>query len=123
MFVGKCGKSAYLLMAAIVFSTPLAACAMPWMAQSEAEKECCHHMADQCGGSNMQESHTCCTKLPTATASTLQPTAKFSSALPDYASHTVVLQAPSLRPRIAITPAAWLGPCESPPGHVSVLRI
>src|SRR5438105_359462 len=105
-------------MAAIVFAAPLAACAMPWMAQSEAEKKCCHHMADQCGGSNMQESHTCCTKLPTVTASTLQPTAKYSSVLPDCAGHAVALPVPSLRPCIAITPPAWLGQSESPPGHI-----
>jgi hypothetical protein len=122
MYVETCRKSAYLLMAVIVFAAPLAACAMPWMVLSEAEEECCHHMADQCGSSNMQQSHTCCTKLPKVTASTLQPTAKHW-VLPDYAIHAAVFPAPSLRPCVAVTPADYLGRCESPPGHVSVLRI
>lgn len=123
MYVVKLCKSAYLLMAAIVFSAPLAACAMPWMMQTEAEKECCRHMADQCGGSSMEESHTCCTKLPTATAGSLEPTAKFSSVLPDCASVALAVPIPTLRPLVAVTTSAWLGRYESPPGHVSVLRI
>jgi hypothetical protein len=121
--VGNLRKSAYLLMAAIVLSAPVAACAMPWMMQSEAEKECCRHMADQCGGSNMEESHTCCTKIPTATSGSLQPTAKFSSVLPDGASVALAVPALTLRPLVAVTTIAWLGQYESPPGHVFVLRI
>src|SRR5262249_21220038 len=110
-------------MAITVLSAPLFACALPGLAMSEEEKECCRLMADQCGSSQMEESHSCCTKAPPLSAGTLQPTIKFS---PLPAAWLSDLQLRAELPDIAglSAPATdVLGCSKSPPGQLSVLRI
>src|SRR5438874_13727512 len=55
---------------------PAIACVLPGATLTPAERECCHHMAEQCGQAAMPASHSCCqTKshhpdaLPQASAS------------------------------------------------------
>jgi hypothetical protein len=118
-----CRKSAYLLMAIIVLSTPVMVCALPGMVLSEAEKECCRHMAGECGSSQMEDSHTCCTKVPSTAVGALHPTSKYSPILLDVSGDPVPNPAFTLTPCAAIAAIAHLPRCESPPGHVSILRI
>src|SRR4029077_17978752 len=40
--------------------TPAMACVLPAATMTPAERECCHHMADQCGSSMMPANHSCC---------------------------------------------------------------
>src|SRR5947209_18704241 len=48
--------------------TPAMACVLPGATMTPAERECCHHMAEQCGSSMMPASHSCCkTQGPTNT--------------------------------------------------------
>jgi hypothetical protein len=110
-------------MAAMVLTAPLLACAVPGLAMSEEEKECCHHMAGQCGGSQMEESHSCCTKIPAVAAGTLQPVVKFSPPVPDAMA---VLSPEPVQPTLIVFPVATaqiLDCSKSPPGQTSVLRI
>jgi hypothetical protein len=116
-------KAVYLAMAAMVLTAPLLACTLPGLAMSEKEKECCRHMADQCGSSQMEESHSCCTKTPTVTTGTLQPVAKYSPSILEF---TGVLSMEPMQPCFANRPmsAAYVLDCsKSPPGQISVLRI
>jgi hypothetical protein len=115
-------KAVYLLMALTVLSVPLMACTLPGLAMSEEERECCRHMADQCGGASM-ESHPCCTKTPTVAAGTLQSTAKYSPALPDCATQAALDPVFAFATGVATLAVAYLEHCESPPGQISVLRI
>ena len=56
--------------------SPAIACVLPGATLTPAERQCCHHMAEQCGQAAMPASHSCCqTKshhpdaLPRATVS------------------------------------------------------
>src|SRR5260370_11373306 len=110
-------------MASMVLSAPLLECTLPGLAMSEEEKECCLHMSDQCGSSQMEESHSCCAKTPTVAAGTLQPTAKYSPVLLDCMSHAATAPVPVLVRCVALSAVDSLQRCESPPSHISVLRI
>lgn len=116
-------KLVYLLMASAVFSAPLVACALPGFAMSEEEKECCRLMADQCGSSQMEESHSCCLKTPPVSARALQPTIKFSP-LPAVTSSDFTPGAELPHAAGPFTSVADInGGSKSPPGQLSVLRI
>jgi len=121
--VRKLRKSVYLLMAMTVLSAPLLACTLPGITMSEEEKECCRHMADQCGSSQMEESHSCCTRTSILSAETQQPVMKYSPLVPDLVSDAVPSQAQSRIVGAAASVADILGCSKSPPGYVSVLRI
>jgi hypothetical protein len=121
--VRKLRKSIYLAMAAMVLTAPLLACAVPGLAMSEEEKECCRHMADQCGSSQMEESHSCCTRIPVVAAGSLQAVVKFSPSVPDSLG---VLSPEPVQPGLTVLPvttAHILDCSKSPPGQISVLRI
>jgi hypothetical protein len=115
-------KIVSLAIALIALSAPVLACALPGQEMTEEEQTCCLHMADECGSSQMGESHSCCNKLPQAGASVLQVTSKYAPVTLDYA----VQVAPDLQPDaiaiVAATPYS-ITPPESPPGQPSVLRI
>jgi hypothetical protein len=54
-------RAAVVLGAVLLWAgTPAMACLLPGRAQTEAERECCHHMAEHCGQSGMPSSHACC---------------------------------------------------------------
>ncbi len=115
----------YFAMALTLLTAPLLACTLPGMTMSEEERECCRHMADQCGQMQMDESHSCCTKTPSPNAGVLQQTVKYSPLPPEFA--TAILAPQSILPeitRIAGFPADSAPRLsESPPGSLSVLRI
>lgn len=122
--MGKHSKFVYLLMALMLFSAPLLACSLPGLPMSDEEKECCRQMADRCGGSQMDESHSCCTKTPTIAAGTLHAAAKYSPACLEPIAHIAIAAVqPVSSSREAF--AGYIADCssKSPPGHTSVLRI
>jgi hypothetical protein len=110
-------------MALFILSVPILACALPGQQMSEEEQTCCLHMADECNGSQMGESHSCCNKLPQIGASALQVTNRYAPITLDFA----VQVAPDLQPNVATVVAAVLPRMtvlpESPPGQPPVLRI
>jgi len=99
MFVRLPRQSVCLLTAIMLLSGPLLACSLPGMAMSEDEKECCRHMADQCGGSQMEDSHSCCKKSPAISAGTPHPTVRFSCSPLSYSSLTIAIPVPASMPR------------------------
>ena len=116
-------KLSCLGVALCVLSVPILACALPGQQMSEEEQTCCLHMADECGSSQMGESHSCCNKLPQIGASVLQVTSKYAPVTLDHA----VQVAPDLQPTVATMVASVIPRVnnlpESPPGHPPVLRI
>jgi len=111
------------LVALIVLAPPLMACALPGVQMNSEEKACCRHMADQCGGSAMPASHSCCKKSTATQTSAFQIKQSYSSALEVAASIPAVapLQAPAVP--VATMEKGILAFPESPPGLISVLRI
>jgi hypothetical protein len=122
--VGKVHKFVYLFMALMLVSAPVLACSLPGLAMNDQEKDCCHHMSDECGSTQMDESHSCCSKAPTLGAGTLQPTVKYSAASPDLVNHVepVAVQPGSMAGH-ALAGSVIDSSSKSPPGHISVLRI
>src|SRR5438445_1577295 len=53
--VAKAGVS---LLSLLLFAAPIMACALPAMAMTAAERDCCKRMAGECGKKGM--SHSCC---------------------------------------------------------------
>ena len=104
--------------------TPAIACVLPGATLTPAERECCHHMAGQCGQAAMPASHSCCqTKshhsdaLPQASSSA--PTRQLSFII-------VAVQTTFVVPEIAIDHLATY--LHSPPpdtafSSISILRI
>lgn len=117
------GKSVCLGMAVLVMSVPIFACALPGQQMSEEEQNCCLHMADECGSTQMGESHSCCNKLPQVGASVLQVTSKYAPVTLDYAVQvTPDLPANAAKIVAAVLPLV-ITPPQSPPMQPSVLRI
>ncbi|HEV8182728.1 MAG TPA: hypothetical protein VGQ61_10185 [Candidatus Angelobacter sp.] len=116
-------KPVCLFLVLLVVSTPLIACALPGEEMTKAEQDCCLQMSDECGGSQMSDSHTCCTKTPQVEGSTLKASSKYSPAAPQAAPHASLCAAPEMAADRLPGP---LNPCNdspSPPGSISVLRI
>jgi hypothetical protein len=110
-------------MALLVLSAPLIACALPGEEMSAAEQDCCLHMSDECGSSQMSDAHTCCNKTPDIDGNALKTTSKYVPAAPELVAHVVFCVDPA---NIANgLPPQRLLPhdCSSPPGSISVLRI
>jgi hypothetical protein len=118
-------RAAVLLSIVLVWvASPAIACVLPGATLTPAERECCHHMAEQCGQASMPASHSCCqTKshhsdaLPQASASV--PTRHLTFAV-------VTTQATFALP--AATPERRAIYAHSPPPHtdfpsISILRI
>jgi hypothetical protein len=54
-------RTAVVLGAVLLWAaTPAMACFLPGFVPTDAERECCHHMAGHCGQSMMPASHSCC---------------------------------------------------------------
>ncbi len=51
---------AFAFLALYWTAAPLLACMMPERAMTVQERECCKHMAEMCGSSQMPQSHSCC---------------------------------------------------------------
>jgi hypothetical protein len=53
-------KVAVSALALMLAALPVAACVLPGVAMTSAERECCKKMAEQCGDIGMAKSHPCC---------------------------------------------------------------
>jgi len=51
---------AFAFLAIYWVAAPLLACMVPERAMTAQERECCKHMAEMCGSSQMRQSHSCC---------------------------------------------------------------
>jgi hypothetical protein len=118
-------RTAVVLGAVLLWAlTPAMACLLPGVPQTQAERECCHHMAEHCGQSAMPASHACC-QPPTYPETVVvqgqaSPLKNVISAVPT----TIRVQLPAL----LATSSRCLASLESPPGKPpscssSVLRI
>lgn len=119
-------RTAVVLGAVLLWAaTPTMACLLPGLVPTEAERACCHHMAEHCGQSVMPVSHVCCQapvhpETVVVQAQTNLPLKNLVAAVPVAAHmHGTAVPATSLRS---------LGFLESPPGLApscssSVLRI
>lgn len=116
-------KSVCLLMALLVLSTPLVACALPGEEMNSAEQDCCLHMSDECGSSQMSDAHTCCTRTPQVEGTTLKASSKYSPAAPQAAPHVSLCAAPEMAADRLPRPQNICNGSPSPPGSISILRI
>jgi hypothetical protein len=116
------------IMSLLVFATPIMACALPAIAMTMAERECCKRMAHDCGKSGMPQSHSCC---QTTAAPDHLPAIKSSSDVTSKHSVSVLIHPLPQLSAIAVTPEfaslTWTSdvhsPPVSPPISISVLRI
>ena len=108
-------------MLVVLFGYPAMACLVPDAEMTEAERDCCKQMAQQCGSMNMPSSHSCCEKEVSRPNSMLGAT--FAKLIAPALSGAVVCELPQ---PLAIAPqfsAFELHPLpESPPGASSILR-
>ena len=116
-------KPACLFLVLLVVSTPLIACALPGEEMTKAEQDCCLQMSDECGGTQMSDSHTCCTKTPQVEGSTLKASSKYSPAAPQAAPHASLGAAPEMAAHLLPGPQSPCNGSPSPPGSISILRI
>ena len=123
--VGKVGVS---LLSLLLFAAPIMACALPAMAMSAAERECCKRMAQECGNKGMATSHSCC---QTVSVPDHLPAIKSSSEFGSkHLTPALVHALPPIQ-TIATMLESGLSPCAtdihsppvSPPASISVLRI
>jgi hypothetical protein len=116
-------KLVCVLVAVIVLAPSLLACALPGVQMNAEEMACCRHMSAQCGDAAMPESHSCCKKTISAQAGAFQIKQRDSASLEmvGLAVAPRFFAAPVVN---VTTPArSFLLSSESPPGHISVLRI
>ena len=122
--MGKVGVS---LLSLLLFAAPIVACALPAMAMSPSERECCKRMAQECGDNGMAKSHSCC---QTVSGPDHLPAIKS----PVGSKHLVLSLVHALPPipTISVMPESdsspsWgvdiHSPPVSPPVSISVLRI
>jgi hypothetical protein len=116
-------KSVCLFVILVMLSAPVIACALPGQEMSAAEQDCCLHMMDECGNSQMMDAHTCCTKTPQVAATSLTATSKYAPAVHQVVHEVALCAKPALVagifPRLQNLPDGSL----SPPGSISILRI
>jgi hypothetical protein len=115
-------KFAGVVTVLLMLSAPILACALPGQQMNEEEQTCCLHMADECNGSQMGDSHSCCNKLPQIGASVLQLTYKYAPVVQDAVQTANDLQPSDTIIVAAVIPKVIALP-ESPPGQSSILRI
>jgi hypothetical protein len=116
---------ALLTIALLWAITPVMACVLPTATMTPAERECCHHMAEQCGSSMMPASHSCCqAQRPTNTvlpqALTAGPVRPLTIAVVPPVASLGALPAVTVRCHVSFLHAP---PPEPSPGGNSVLRI
>lgn len=105
--------------------TPAMACVLPGVTMTPAERECCHHMAEQCGSSMMPASHSCCkaqgptnTVLPQAQAA--GPIRPLTIAVVPPVNSLATLPTITVHCHLSFLHAP---PPEPSPGSNSILRI
>src|SRR5215813_1709889 len=114
-------------MSLVVFAAPIMACALPAIAMTKAERECCKRMAHDCGKSGMPQSHSCCQTTPVP-----DHLAAIKSSSDVAAKHLILVSMQVVSPisTAAVSPeyaaGSWLSdihsPPVSPPASISVLR-
>jgi hypothetical protein len=107
----------------LLVSAPLIACALPGEEMSKAEQDCCLHMSDDCGSSQMTDAHTCCTKAPQIAANVLKAGSKYTPASPEAVPHITLCPAPAMAADVLPRTQATPDHSPSPPGSISILRI
>lgn len=101
------------------------ACFLPDAQMTQAEKECCRHMAEQCGKMEMPSSHSCCETVvvpgPVSLVTAIHSLAIDLSVLPHFSAESDLASG---------SPASWSAlafnvhsPPESPPSTSQILRI
>src|SRR3989475_2032644 len=114
------------LLSLLLFAAPIMACALPAMAMTAAERDCCKRMAGECGKKGM--SHSCC---QTTTVPDHLPAIKSSSDVSSRHLALVLVHALPPIPTVATMPESGSSvqvvdihsPPVSPPVAVSILRI
>lgn len=105
----------------------LMVCLVPTATLTAAERECCKHMAGQCGKAGMGGAHSCCER--SASPEDLNfVKAKPSQVAPELGTISLLAPAGAQPVLTADFPAfdffsAIHSPPESPPASISVLRI
>lgn len=110
------------LLLAVMFGYPAMACLIPGAEMTEAERDCCKHMAEQCGSMNMPSSHSCCQKEVSRPNSMLAAT--FTQIIAPTLTGTAVVELP--QPPVIVSEFSFFelhSPPESPPSTSSILRI
>jgi hypothetical protein len=119
-------RAAVVLGAALLWAaTPAMACLLSGFVQTQAERECCHHMPEHCGQSAMPATHACC-QAPIHPETVVTPGRTNSPRKNMVAA--VPAMARVLLPAVNTIPLRSLAFFESPPGQAapgssSVLRI
>ena len=125
MRVTRTRAFALLTVAVLWAITPAMACVLPGATMTPAERECCHHMAEQCGSSMMPASHSCCkaqgptnTVLPQAQAA--GPVRPLTIAVVPPVASLGALPAATVHSYFSFLHAP---PPEPSPGYNSFLRV
>lgn len=123
MRVTRAGALTMLVITVLWAATPALACLVPMRARTQAERDCCLKMAQECGSSMMPSSHSCCQVQRHETAVT--PVSNYSPTRP---FDLVVVPQTAILPvaktsTFATTTAFETPPPESSPGCSSILRI
>jgi len=116
---------ALLTIALLWAITPAMVCVLPGATMTPVERECCQHMAEQCGSSMMPASHSCCkaqgptnSVLPQAQAA--GPVRLLAIALVPPVASLGALTAMTVRFHLSLLHAP---PPEPSPDYRSVLRV
>jgi len=107
---------------ALLFATPLMACAMEAAQMSVSEAECCKAMAGECHSQIGPASHNCCRQIGTVPDSS-KPERALGVAPQMHAAMTAPMIIPAVVATNVSAPAADTSPPGSPPICSSVLRI
>jgi hypothetical protein len=123
--VAKVGVS---LLSLLLFATPIMVCTMQANAMTEAERDCCKRMAQNCGKGKMSQSHSCCktVSMPDHLPA-MQSSSDFKSAYHVLVLADVLPRISMAVPLVEFAPAVWASDMHGPPGcppvTISVLRI
>ena len=112
-----------ILMLAVMLGYPAMACLSTAASEmTEAERECCKHMAPACGSMNMPASHSCCQTQVRQPNSMLNVASTHLA--PPPAIEATAIDPPGLRAATLEFSFFQLHPPpKSPPGSSSILRI
>lgn len=96
-----------------VLMPPIATCVAAGAEMTQAESECCRQMAEDCGGKDMPDSHSCCTKASIQTNDALLGPAGHTFTLEFTAALDARLSAP---PDVEERVVAIFSDVHGPPG-------
>ena len=108
-------------MLGLVLGIPVMACLVPDVEMTAAERECCKHMAQQCGSMNMPSSHSCCQTEVRQSSPMLH--VERAQVAPQLMAAMIVTVATIEPIESHVTFTERHPPPESPPSSSSILRI